>query len=178
MLLRFTCRKNDDDIPPIISLALDQKEKAGKIYRHRRNHFTSAVGLAPKTKGNRLVGVDTFKVSSLKKEYPPKGHDIYETDAIRAIWEKHRKTTKYPDKRGTWKPYHKLNPDHLQHTVTADKSAIFRDSKDGQITGVVIRNFSRRDKLLEWVNKVVIENANARKSVRVGMFYMVCLATI
>lgn len=105
----------------------------------------------------------------MEEEYPPQDHDIYETDAAHAIWENHRKTTPFPDKRGDWKPFHKLNPDCLQYIVDADESVIIRDSETKEIVCMVLRNFSNnREKLLEWVNRVIIENSEARKSVRVG----------
>lgn len=105
----------------------------------------------------------------MDEPYPPPGYDIYESGPILNIWKKHHKETLYPDRRDgrTWKEFHELDPSKLQYTVAADKSAIFRDAKSGQIIGLVIRNFSGKPKLLDSVNKIIMENTEVRKSVRV-----------
>lgn len=118
-----------------------------------------------------MEGIPTIRLTKMKKAYPTPGHDIYETDVVRDIWEEYRAATPYPDGRGgrTWKPFLKLDPAHLQHTVGKNESAVIRDKKTGEIIGVVIRNFCGENKrLLEWVNEVVAENTDVRKSVRVG----------
>ena len=161
----------------MIATTLDKKARLGKIYNHQRDHFAFAVGLVPKAKGCKLADVPTVSLPRMEEEYPPSGHDIYETDAAHAIWEEHRKTTPYPDPRGgrTWKPFHKLDPDRLQYTVHKDESVIIKDSKSGEIVCVIIRNFSNNKvELLEWINGVIIENNEARKSVRVGTFPRLC----
>ena len=153
----------------VINIALDNRAKAAKILKHRRDHFAHAVGLLPGTKGQKIAGIQTVHLPKLEEEYPPRAHDIYETDAAHAIWKKHQKTTRFPDKRGTWKPFHKLDPNRLQYTVKADESVIIRDSDTQEIICAVIRNFSNsREKLLEWINSVIVENNETRKSVRVG----------
>ena len=163
------CRDNSEDVPLILFNALADREKFCKKYRNRRDHFAFSVGLAPKAKGCKLTGIDTIHLKELKKEYPPSGHDIYETAEVRRIWEEYRATISFPDSRGDWKPYHQLDPRKLQHVVEEDSSVIIRDHAAGEIVGAVIRNFSNNNtRLLEWINGIIVENNNRRKSVRVS----------
>jgi hypothetical protein len=168
--LRFVCRENIEDIPLLLVVALKKRKALQKPYKHRRTHFADEIGLSPKTKGSKLAGIPTVWLNKLKKEYPPHGHDIYETGEAQEIWAKHRETASFPDKRGTWKPFHELNPTHLQHVVQGDQSAILRDPKTDELIGLVIQEFSGKAKLLDWINGIIMENNTVRKSIRVGDF--------
>ena len=177
-ILRLNPRENKQDVPLRINLAFDQKEWSRSSFKHRRDHFGESIGLAPKTKGQKLDGIPTIQLAKRKKEYPPSGHDIYEADATRKIWKEYRAQTPYPDPRGgkTWKPFHKLNPARLQHIVGKNDSVIIRDEDTDEIIGVVIRNFSGENRrLLDWINGIIAENTGARRSVRVGPICNICL---
>lgn len=164
-------RDNPDDVPIHLSAALDAKKQGLKAYRHRRGHFLDAVGITQKQQGTKLAGVPTISLNRLRKPYPPSGHDIYESPSAHKIWKKHRKTTPYPDSRYTWKPFHSLNPARLQHIVRGNESAIIRDSRNNELVGLVIRNFTDQNpRLLAWVNNIIMENIEVRKSVRVGVY--------
>ena len=118
-------------------------------------------------------------LKSLEEEYPPSGHNIYETAAAQQIWELHQQVTPYPDCRDgkTWKPFHELNPGHLQHTVYEQESAIIWDFKTNEIVGLVMQNFTNGNKqLLEWINGIIVENNNVHWSVQVGSFVSSILA--
>jgi hypothetical protein len=177
-LLRHTGRENIDDIPLMISTVLVKRQGAQKAYRHRRDHFGLTVGLYPKTRGHKLANVSTIEISELEEAYPPSGHDIYETLAAKHIWEKYQKTTPYPDPREgrTWKPFHELDPRKLQYVVQENESIVIRDSATRELIGVVIRNFSNNNRrVLEWINGIIMENNDLRRSVRVGSFSKSCL---
>ena len=178
-MLSPICRENRSEIPLRIRAAFDNKRRAQNAYRHRRSHFCFSVGLAPKAKGSKLAGIPIIVLKSLEQEYPPSGHNICETASAQQIWESYRQATPYPDHRDgkTWKPFHELNPGHLQHTVYENDSAIIRDSKTNDIVCLVIRNFTNGNKrLLEWINGIIVENNNVRRSVRVGSFVSSILA--
>ena len=178
-MLSPVCRENHSEIPLKIDLAFKNKAQAQKAYRHRRNHFGFSVGLVPKAKGSKLANIPVIVLKSLKHEYPPSGHDIYETSSTQQIWELYRQATPYPDHRDgrTWKPFHELNPGHLQHTVHEKESAIIWDFKTNEIVGLVIRNFSNgNEQLLEWISEIIVENNNVRRNVRVGSFVCSILA--
>ena len=162
-----------DDIPLKISTALEKRKHALKVHKHHCDHFGFLVGLFPKARGCKLADIPTIKLKKLKVEYPPSGHDIYESNATQQIWEEYQRVTPHPDLRGgrTWKPFHKLNPAKLQYTVQANKSAIIQDSSTGEIISVVIRNFSNSNRrLLDWMNGIIMENNNVQHSVRVISF--------
>ena len=172
-------REHMSDIPLRIRLAFGKKEKLKGSYKHRREHFMSGIGLAPKTQGQKLAGINTISLPTLQKEYPPSGYDIYETDDVHQMWKAYREVTPYPDCRGgrTWKPFHKLDPNSLQYIVRANKSIIIYDKKTKQIVRLVIRNFSgSKAEVLEWVNEVIVENVDLRKSVHVSSFPSFILA--
>ena len=166
-----------DSIPLRLWLAFDRKEKGKNAFRHRRSHFALSVGLAPAAKGEKLAGISTIFLRKRGKAYPPRAHDIYESPATQKIWEDYQARTPYPDtRRGmTWKPFHELDPSHLQHVVKEDHSAIIRDVKSHEIIGIVVRNFSNNNrKLLDWINEIIEENTGSRRSVRVSS--IPCLA--
>ena len=167
--LRSICRENTEEVPLRLVVALKKRKAGQRPYQYRRTHFIDKIGLSQKDKGSKLVGIRTIWLHKLKEEYPPHGHDIYETEEAHEIWAKHREVTPYPDKRFTWKPFHKLDPAHLKHVVRSDQSAIIRDTKTGELIGLVLRNFTGHDPdLLKWVNGIIMENNVVRKSVRVG----------
>lgn len=160
----------------LVIFALEKREKLKTEYIHRRAHFAYSIGLSPKARGQKLAGIPTVNLPKLQEEYPPAGKDIYESEAIHQIWKNYRKTKPYPDSRGDWKPYYKLDPTRLQYTVEEDKSVIIRDSKSGEIVCMVIQNFSNNEGgILEWVNGVIKKNTEVRKSVRVSFFLRIIL---
>ena len=155
----------------MVAEALRKRKELKTAYTHRRAKFAHLIGLAPKAKHQKLAGIGTVFLPSLKEEYPPSACDIFETDDVQKMWEEHRKKTNFPDTRGSWKPYHKLDPECLQYTVKEDESVIIRDSKSKEIVCMVIRNFSNNEGgILEWVNGIIEENTEIRKSVRVCVF--------
>ena len=91
--LKLICRENFNEIPLRISTALDKRKQAQKAYWHRRDHFGLSAGPPPKAKGRKLVDIPTVEVKKLKEEYPPSGHDIYETVTAWEIWEEYREMT-------------------------------------------------------------------------------------
>lgn len=178
LLLRLCCREYADVIPLRIRVAFEKRDQLHSAFKHRRSHFALSVGLVPKAKGQKLVGIPTIRLAQKREAYPPRGHDIYETPEARKIWEEFQARTPYPDRRGgkTWKPLHKLNPKRLQHTVEAHESAIIRDTKTDDIIGIVIRNFTNNNqRLLDWIDGIIAENTGSRKSVRVGFIPRLCL---
>ena len=160
-----------DDIPLKISTALEKRKHALKVHKHHCDHFGFSVGLFPKARDRKLADIPTIELKKLKVEYPPSGHDIYESNATQQIREEYRRVTPHPDPRGgrTCKPFHKLNPAKLQYTVQANESVIIRDSSTGEIISVVICNFSNSNRrLLDWMNGVIMENNDVWRSVRVS----------
>ena len=179
MLLRLYWRENDDDVPIVVLVAIDRREKGGNSFKHRRSHFSLSVGLTPAARGQKLAGISTILLKRCQQFYPPRAHDIYEAPATRKIWEDYRASTPYPDPRGgrTWKPLLELDPNRLQHVVKENQSTIIKDISSHEIIGIVIRNFSNNNKkLLSWINEVIAENTGSRRSVRVGS--IPCLALI
>ena len=165
----FTCRENTDDIPLMLRASFAEKERLYAAFKHWRAHFAFSVGLASKAEGSRLADASTIWLTELEEEYPPSGHDIYELAAIRQLWEQYHAAINFPDARGSWKPYHRLDPARLQHTVEEDVSTIIRDTKTNEIICVVIRNFSNgNNNLLDWINSIIKENNGARRSIRVS----------
>ena len=177
-LLRLSCSENREDIPQRIRLALDKKKQLHAAFKHRREHFGFSVGLVPKAKGSKLVGVPTIYLTQQKEPYPPNGHNIYESAAVREIWENHYATAHHPDPRGgrTWKPLLELDSGKLQYVVGVGESVIIRDEKTEEIIGMVIRNFSNQNLLLlDWINGIIKENTGLHRNVRASYISKLCL---
>ena len=129
------------------------------------------VGLLPATKGSKLAGIRTVWLEKPEEAYPPLGYAIYKSDEAQRIWKRYQDKTPYPDRRGgkTWKPFHKLDPNHLQYIIKADESVIFCSAKSGKIISMVIQNFSNNNKLLlKWLNEIIAENTDECQSVWVS----------
>lgn len=140
-----------------------------------------SVGLSPQAKGNILAAVPTIFLKLKKNAYPPHGHNIYETNSAKQIWEQYQQKELYPDRRGgkTWKPLHKLDPGSLQYVVQEEESLIVKDKKTQEIIAIVIRHFSGgKEKLLEWINGIIEENTGIHRNVRVGSISNFILACI
>lgn len=70
-----------------------------------------------------------------------------------------------------------LDPTQLQATIGAEESRIIRD-EEGNLVGVVLRDFCTDDNALEWVNETIGYSTDLRKSIRVcAQYYLldVCL---
>jgi hypothetical protein len=166
-LLSFICSEHSDNIPLRLANALERKKQLHKAFLHRRTHFAYSVGLSPKSRGQKMANIGTAFLPKLKSEYPPSHFDIYESEAAHKTWKEYRDKTPYPDCRGKWKPFHKLDPDRLQYTVQEGESVIIRDSETKEIVCMVIQNFSEnKGDVLDWVNEVIRENTDVRKSVQ------------
>ena len=79
----------------MVSTALDRKKQLQNAHGHRQSHFAFSIGLFPKAMGQMLSGIKTAFLSSLKKEYPPSGYDVYETDETCQVWKEYGDATLY-----------------------------------------------------------------------------------
>jgi hypothetical protein len=134
---------------------------------------------------NRLARIPVWVAIDLGEPYPPLGKWVTENNEIFQLWDPYLKNPKRKvhDK---WTPkylIHKLDPDMLIHNIRPDMESIFAD--DGvpflaslirfysfqlldELIGVVLRNFCRYPKLLEFVNRVIQLNIEIKRNARIS----------
>jgi len=99
-LLRPSYIEHHGKIPPNLLKVSISRAKRKKAFWNCRGHFADSIGLSPKTKGHIVGSIPTIYLPSKKNGYPPRGFNIYETDAARKVWEIFQEDTPYPDCRG------------------------------------------------------------------------------
>jgi len=84
------------------------------------------------------------------------------------LWYHHLQTAKQPDPRLPRYPLCFLDSCNLQIDLDGSQSAIFQDPENGEIVGMVMRNFlpSSYESILHWVDSVVVQGADLRRSIR------------
>ncbi|KAG2091220.1 uncharacterized protein F5147DRAFT_823307, partial [Suillus discolor] len=98
--------------------------------------------------------------------YPPKGHWIYEETAAYNCWKDWIVSGHQPDSRIPRKPLLHINPSNLQLVVHEAESCIIRDAADSSIIAVVMRNFCGHPGVLSWVDEVICNVVQEKKSIR------------
>lgn len=114
--------------------------------RHRNEHakisYNLYLSLPPQIRDKEyLPAIPQYEVSKLQLPYPPLKHYIYESEPIKNLWQHYLEKGKQPDLRLPRYPLSFLDPGNLQFDLTCNKSAVFRDPANGEIVGMVIRNF-------------------------------------
>lgn len=100
--------------------------------------------------------------------YPPLRHWVVESQAIWDLWSYKICKARQPDTRINRKAMHMLDPAKLDHDLTGDKSAIYED-EDGKLVAMAISQFCKEEKVLHWVNEIVLLNVALARNIRVRM---------
>jgi hypothetical protein len=123
--------------------------------------------LSTSARNNFLDSIQKITLSCLQTPYPPKGHWIYEEVTAYNCWKDWIIFGHQPDSRIPRKPLLCIDFSSLQLVVDEEKSCIIRDAADSSIIGVVIRNFCGHPGVLSWVDKVICDVVEKKKSIRV-----------
>ena len=144
---------------------------------HRNNHakmsYNLYLSLPPEIRDKEyLPAIPKHMIPRLRVPYPPLKRYMYESEAIKDLWQDNLELGKQPDPRLPRHPLCFLDPGELQFDLNCNQSAIFRDPANGEIIAMVIRNFLpfTHKSILNWVDGVVVQGAGLRRSIRVSTF--------
>jgi hypothetical protein len=172
------CSQNRVNTHVMTALAQRNAMRAKMDFLHKE--VKQKLWLSPKGNNPRLqnflAGIPTYQVDVLDKPYPPLGYWIYESDAIKNIWEDFLRFGRQPDPRLSRKPPMMLDVSKLEHDVEANESAIFKDGDD--IVLIVMRDFCKDARVVQWIDNVIKEYVGYTKSVRVSTnisFYIIII---
>ena len=114
-----------------------------------------------------IASLPATNLPELLEPYPPRGFWWYESERARSRWKATLSQGKQADTRKKRHPLHKIQPELLQHTVSANSDAVIRDAHGGELVLMVVRGFCRDSGVLDWVDGVVREVVAQKRSVRV-----------
>jgi hypothetical protein len=115
-----------------------------------------------------LSRVPTCCIDAPQKPYPDFGYWVYESASIKQHWHDYLCFGAQADSRLPRRPLLELDPACLAFDIGAKQSIIFKDKVSGEIILIVLRNFCRDARVLQWVDEVIKEYVELTKSVRVS----------
>lgn len=154
-------------VPSGLKTAIENRHKnqdrQRKIKRDYIRNF--ALHRSPEERDQYLSAVPILTLPRLRQPYPPAKFSVYETKQAGDRWRHFLRDRKQHDPRTGTKPMMYLDPSKLRKTIEADESRIIKD-EEGNLVGVVLRNFCVDGDALEWVNATISSSTEIRKSIR------------
>jgi len=133
------------------------------------------LSLPPDKRDNEfLSSLPAIALSKLSKPeiYSHPNHWIYESEEIRALWQKHLLHGKQPDSRLRRHLVLKLEENRLKLDIAGSQSAIIQDEATGEIVAMVYRNFmpGNYHSIIESINYTIMASIARKKSARVSSY--------
>ena len=155
-----------------VATALNHRRNIREGVRNLKIDFIHQIGLnwSPATRDSFLKGVNTVYLRKLKTPYPVINEWICESDAIDDKWSDYLKhdPRAQPDSRRKRQPIFRIDPSNLTLDIGADQSAIIYDATTGDLILVVLRNFCSHPDLLSYIEGIIKQAVDLRKSIRVS----------
>lgn len=164
---------NNSTVGPKVLAALKAAKASKAASEEAKYSLLEKLGLNPKNSSTKREVEDLYaniavhEVTKVAVPYPPVDEWVAETPEIAAMWQARIERGKLHDDRGYRREIHILDPERLQYDLQPEESALFVDKVTGKLVMAVIRNFCRDQGVLDWLTDIILENVDARKSIRV-----------
>ncbi|KAF5348093.1 hypothetical protein D9757_013745 [Collybiopsis confluens] len=175
--LRAWIHERRKEIAPVVVCANQKAAKTKKTSEKEKYKLLERLNLNPDNAHTKAEiqamwnAVPTIMVRELDDElvYPYPGYWIAETEAVFDLWFQKIYIDPQPDPRLPRHPILVLDPQKLAYDLPGYKSAIFVD-ENGLPVMFVLRNFCKDPETVLWANRVVLDNVEVRRSIRVNEF--------
>jgi hypothetical protein len=155
-----------------VATAFNLRRKNFLDNRNIKLDFIHRIGLnwSPHTRDSFFKNVRTVYLPKLSTPYPPVNHWMCETNAIDNKWRNYLKydPRAQPDKRRDRLPIFRTDPSNLSLDIGADESVIVRDADTGELIMIVLREFCTDPELLSYIEEIIKQAVQCRRSVRVS----------
>lgn len=157
-----------------VATALKARKQYFVDHRNMKLDFVHRIGLnwSPATRDFFFKGMRTVLLPKLATPYPVRKQWICESDAIDEKWRSYLKhdPRAQPDKRRPRQPIFRIDSSCLSLDIGADQSAIVYDASTGELIMLVIRDFCSDPDLLSYIEGIIKQAVECRKSIRVSQF--------
>ncbi|KAF8809192.1 hypothetical protein BYT27DRAFT_6525953 [Phlegmacium glaucopus] len=150
------CADKSLSCPKELEQAIANRSNLKKKHRKAKRNFIDRVGLnwEAARRDEYLSGIPTTIIPALSTPYPPLAHWVFESDEIKEKWEYWISKAPQADARKKRLPMLRLDPGKLACDLSSDTSMIFQ-KEDGQLAGLVLRNFCPDSHTLSWLDDVI-----------------------
>ncbi|KAM6489122.1 hypothetical protein JOM56_010310 [Amanita muscaria] len=166
------CGKNKTSIGGNLSVALAQRSSYLKQHKRAQRMVVDDIGLNWKSakqdmrRDAMLSGIPELEVVWLDKPYPPLGHWVCDTPEIYQLWEWRIKKGPLSDTRSKLSRKPLMHLDWTRIKTIQHKESVRLVNKDGELVGLVIRNFCKDVLALNWINSLTERAVGLKKSCR------------
>jgi hypothetical protein len=147
---------------------------------HLHRDLAKNLWLSPQGKEGRLrnflAQIPMYDVDALAEPYPPVSWWVAESAAIAALWRDDIRYGKQADCRIPRKNLMLLDDSKLEHEVYANRSEIYVDK--GEIILIVLRDFCKDPRVVQWVDNIIRECISVKKSIRVSAAFFLVISSI
>lgn len=157
---------------PQLGNSLKVRKGLALQHRNKKIRFIRCIGLdwTLPQKNAFLGGMKSIYLPKLQAPYPPKDHWIVETAEIDAQWRNHLEHGKQPDSRRKRYPLFRMDPTHLQLDIGCEDNILIYDSTSRDLVMVIVHNFCLHPDLLIFIDGIIKQGIEHRKSIRVSTF--------
>lgn len=151
--------------------SLEKCNEAKKELREVQNNliYQLELNLNADRRKQQLNYIETAYIPRLETYYPPKQHTIYESQEILHLLHNKLQDDKQPDSEMARFLMHQMDATKFQMDIPGDKNMILKDASTGEIIGLVLRRFVSINRVVDWVDSVVVEGCTIKQTAQVSM---------